>query len=100
MGLQQPHSDTNKKMTRNVLDHILNRVETTSHARPTSSENRDDNRENRTLRVLYIRGVSKKIDKLCWSNQTVNIREVFKPVRTIRQMVAKVKNRMPKDRMK
>ena len=55
-----------------------NRVDTVNQARPSTNENAEDNRENRTLCVPYMRGLSQKIDNVCWSIKGVNMRAVFK----------------------
>ena len=51
-----------------------------------------------TLCVPYVRGLSEKIDNVCGSIKGVNIRQVFKPCRTIRHTLVRVKNRIPEDR--
>ena len=48
----------------------------------------------------YVRSLSEKIDNVCQSIKSVNMKAVFKPCRTIRQMLVKVKNRIPEDRRK
>ena len=83
-----------------VLDPILNKVDTAKQTRPSTNENTEDNRENRTLCVPYVRGLSEKIANVCRSIKGVNMRAVFKPCRTIRQMLVRVKNRIPEDRRK
>ena len=87
-----------QQLPQKVLDPILNRVDTANQARPSTNENTEDNRDNTTLCVPYARGLSEKIDNVCGSIKGVNMREVFKPRRTIRQMLVRVKNRISEDR--
>ena len=89
-----------KNFPEHVLDPILNRVDTANQTRISTNENTEGNRENRTLCVPYVRGLSEKIDNVCWSIKGVNMRAVFKPCRTIRQMLVRVKNGIPEDRRK
>ena len=83
-----------------ILDPILNRVDTANQTRTSTNENNEGNRENRTLCVPYVRGLSEKIDNVCRSIKGVNMRTVFKPCRTIRQMLVRVKNGIHEDRRK
>ena len=50
------------------------------------------------LCLPYVRGVTEKIDRVCRSIKTVNLKLVTKPHRTIRQTLVNVKNRVPEEK--
>ena len=60
------------------------------------------NQENREkiLCIPYVRGLSEKIDKVCKSLNRVTVKTVFKPMRTLRQALVKVKNKIPAEMKK
>ena len=45
--------------------------------------------------IPYVRGLSEKIDKVCKSLNRVTVKTVFKPIRTLRQALVEVKNKIP-----
>ena len=83
-----------------VLDPILNRTNTTSQAKPTPVQNTEKERDKRTICIPYVRGVADRIDNVCRSIKTANLRMVFKPHRTIRHSSIRVKNKIMDDRKK
>ena len=49
----------------------------------------------------YVKGVSEKIEKICKAiNATTKVKAVFKPYRTMRQILMKVKNPVPAEKKK
>ena len=91
---------SDKPLTYGTHRVLFYKVDIANQTRPSTNENTEDNRENRTLCVPYVRGLSEKIANVCRSIKGVNMRAVFKPCRTIRQMLVRVKNRIPEDRRK
>ena len=76
-----------------VLDPILNR-NTPQPPQPTAEEST----ETKILCLPYVRGVTEKIERVCRSIKTVNLKLVTKPHRTIRQTLINVKNRVPEEK--
>ena len=63
-------------------------------AQPTTEESI----ETKILCLPYVRGVTEKIERVCRSIKTVNLKLVTKPHRTIRQTLVNVKNRVPEEK--
>ena len=80
-----------------VLDPILNRTNTTSQAEPIPNQNSEEERHKRTMYISYVKGISERIDNVCRSIKTANLRMLFKPHRTIRHSLMRVKNRIMDD---
>ena len=49
----------------------------------------------KTLCTPYVRGLSEKLERVCTS---LGVRAVFKPVRTLKQTLMKLKARVPEER--
>ena len=57
-----------------VLDPIFNRINTTSQAKSTPDQNGEEERDERTIYIPYVRGVSKRTENVCRSIKTANLR--------------------------
>ena len=51
----------------------------------------------KTLHILYVRGHSEKIEKTC---AHLRVKAVFKPQSTLKQLLVKVKQKMPEEKKK
>ena len=50
-----------------------------------------------TLHILYVRGLSEKIEKTC---APLGVKAIFKPQSTLKQLLVKVKQKMPEEKKK
>ena len=57
-----------------------------------------DDSKVQVLCLLYVKGVSEKIEKACKGIGPTKLKVVFKPFRTMRQMLMKVKNPVPAEK--
>ena len=69
-------------------------TDTPQPAQPTTVETL----EKKILCLPYVRGVTEKIDRVCRNIETVNLKLITKPHRTIRQTLINVKNRVPEEK--
>ena len=53
--------------------------------------------QKKTLHIPYVRGLSEKIEKSC---APLAVKAVFKPQSTLKQLLVKVKQKMPEERKK
>ena len=62
-------------------------------------EEETDDSKVQIMCIPYMKGISEKIEKTCKAmNATTNVKVVFKPHRTMRQMLMKVKNPVPAEK--
>ena len=66
----------------------------------TEGEHKPPEEEKRYLCLPYVRGVSERIDRVCKSIDSVKIKTSFKPVKTLRQVLNRVKNKVPNEQRK
>ena len=88
-----------------VIDPILKKKEghnqnAATPAPPEETNNESDSKREHILCLPYVRGLSEKIEKTCRSIKTTKLKLAFKPIRTIRQSLVRVKNRVPNKKRK
>ena len=66
----------------------------------TEGEHKPPEEEKRYLCLPYVRGVSERIDRVCKSIDSVKIKTSFKPVKTLTQVLNRVKNKVPNEQRK
>ena len=84
------NGEKNKKTLKNVQDQ--------------ETEAKEEETEDSKVQIMclpYVKGVSEKIKKTCKAmNATIEVKAVFKPYRTMRQMLMKVRNPVPVEKRK
>ena len=64
----------------------------------TVKDKETDDSKVQVLCLPYVKGVSEKIEKTCKGIGPTKLKVVFKPFRTMRQMLMKVKNPVPAEK--
>ena len=66
----------------------------------TESKQKPPEEESKYLCLPYVRSVSERIDRVCKSIKSVRIKTAFTPVKTLRQVLTRVKNKIPHEKRK